>query len=303
MIKTHDGQVSSNLSAHPDKPSVSEQMSLSDSILSGAVVAYRKAGYTFGRHLHTNIELYRILSGECYMDIQSETLHCTEGDFIMILPDVVHSFYLNDTSDCTFQHIHFDPDMFSTIVLDNDGIFPITLLHAVLFSSHFYYRLNSDKTIDEHLDKLIELYTSSNSLFTAANLNVALMNLMLYILDHTEPVHEYTEPQLQNSYIAYTLNYIQKHYTTKILQEDIALQLHISIRYLSKLFKSYMGVTLSNYINIYRINRSIKLMQDTDLTLTEIALQVGFKDSQHYSKVFMNIINATPSHYRKMYLK
>lgn len=303
MIKTHDGQVSSNLSAHPDKPSVSEQMSLSDSILSGAVVAYRKAGYTFGRHLHTNIELYRILSGECYMDIQSETLHCTEGDFIMILPDVVHSFYLNDTSDCTFQHIHFDPDMFSTIVLDNDGIFPITLLHAVLFSSHFYYRLNSDKTIDEHLDKLIELYTSSNSLFTAANLNVALMNLMLYILDHTEPVHEYTEPQLQNSYIAYTLNYIQKHYTTKILQEDIALQLHISIRYLSKLFKSYMGVTLSNYINIYRINRSIKLMQDTDLTLTEIALQVGFKDSQHYSKVFMNIINATPSHYRKIYLK
>lgn len=303
MIKTHDGQVSSNLSAHPDKPSVSEQMSLSDSILSGAVVAYRKAGYTFGRHLHTNIELYRILSGECYMDIQSETLHCTEGDFIMILPDVVHSFYLNDTSDCTFQHIHFDPDMFSTIVLDNDGIFPITLLHAVLFSSHFYYRLNSDKTIDEHLDKLIELYTSSNSLFTAANLNVALMNLMLYILDHTGPVHEYTEPQLQNSYIAYTLNYIQKHYTTKILQEDIALQLHISIRYLSKLFKSYMGVTLSNYINIYRINRSIKLMQDTDLTLTEIALQVGFKDSQHYSKVFMNIINATPSHYRKIYLK
>ena len=303
MIKTHDGQVSSNLSAHPDKPSVSEQMSLSDSILSGAVVAYRKAGYTFGRHLHTNIELYRILSGECYMDIQSETLHCTEGDFIMILPDVVHSFYLNDTSDCTFQHIHFDPDMFSTIVLDNDGIFPITLLHAVLFSSHFYYRLNSDKTIDEHLDKLIELYTSSNSLFTAANLNVALMNLMLYILDHTEPVHEYTEPQLQNSYIAYTLNYIQKHYTTKILQEDIALQLHISIRYLSKLFKSYMGVTLSNYINIYRINRSIKLMQDTDLTLTEIALQVGFKDSQHYSKVFMKIINATPSHYRKIYLK
>lgn len=71
---------------------VSKQMSLSDSILSGAVVSYRKAGYTFGRHLHTNIEIYRILSGECYMDIQSETLHCTKGDFIMILPDMVHSF-------------------------------------------------------------------------------------------------------------------------------------------------------------------------------------------------------------------
>lgn len=115
MTKNHTEQTGSNLLAHPGRTSdsspkntVSKQMSLSDSILSGAVVSYRKAGYTFGRHLHTNIEIYRILSGECYMDIQSETLHCTKGDFIMILPDVVHSFYLNDTSDCEFQHIHFN---------------------------------------------------------------------------------------------------------------------------------------------------------------------------------------------------
>ena len=55
-----------------------------------------------------------------------------------------------------------------------------------------------------------------------------------------------------------------------------------------QIFKSYMGVTLSNYITIYRVNRSIALMQSTDLTLTEIALQVGFRDSQQYSKVFMS---------------
>lgn len=193
--------------------------------------------------------------------------------------------------------------MFSTIILENDGIFPITLLHAVLFSSHFYYRLSSDERIDEQIRKLIDLHTSSDSLFTAANINVSLMNLMLYILDHTEPVHEYAKPQLQNSYVAYALNYIQEHYTTKILQEDIAQQLQISVRYLSKIFKSYMGVTLSNYITIYRVNRSIALMQSTDLTLTEIALQVGFRDSQQYSKVFMSVINATPSQYRKAILK
>lgn len=305
MKKKNAVQTISTPSAHsnntliPQTSNVSAKITLSDSILSGAVIEYRKAGYNFIRHLHTNIEIYRILSGECYMDIQSETLHFTEGDFVMILPDVVHSFYLNDTSDCEFQHLHFNPELFSTIILDNDGIFPITLLHAVLFSSHFYYRLRSDATIDEQLQKLIDLYTASESLFTAANVNVALMNLMLYILDHTEPVHEYKEPQLQNSYVAYALNYIHEHYTTKILQEDIAMQLQISVRYLSKIFKSYMGVTLSNYINIYRINCSIELMQNTNLTLTEIALQVGFKDSQHYSKVFMNVINETPSQYRK----
>lgn len=79
----------------------------------------------------------------------------------------------------------------------------------------------------------------------------------------------------------------------KIHQEDIAKELQISVRYLSTLFKKYMNITLSNYINIYRINKSIELMQ-SDKSLTEIAQLVGFKDSQHYSKLFMTIIGETP---------
>ena len=119
------------------------------------------------------------------MDVQSETLHCTKGDFIMILPNIVHSFYLNKKSDCTFKHVHFDPNMFSNIILENEGVYPITLMHAVLFSSHFYYRFSADDVIDSTLDKLISLYTDSDGLFPAANINISLINLMLYILDHT----------------------------------------------------------------------------------------------------------------------
>ena len=136
-------------------------------------------------------------------------------------------------------------------------------------------------------------------LFPAANINISLINLMLYILDHTKPAHHFSNPQLQNSYVAYTLNYIAEHYTEKIIQEDIASQLHISVRYLSKLFKAHIGITLSSYINVYRINHSISLMQNTKLSLTEIALQSGFTNSQHYSKVFRDCVNTTPSQYRK----
>lgn len=278
-------------------------MTLSDSVLSGALEESREAGYSFACHMHTSIEMYRIISGECYMDIQTKSLHCTAGDFIMILPDVIHSFYLNETSDCTFQHFHFNPAMFSDIVLEDEGIYPVTLMQAIYFSSQFFYHMKADATIDAYLQKLLELFHSSNSLFSSANINVALMNLMLHILDHAQPSHSFTDSHLQNSYVAYTLNYIQEHYTSKIKQDDIAQQLHISVRYLSKLFKEYMGVPLSSYINIYRINRSIELMQNADLSLTEIALLVGFKDSQRYSKVFMSVINSTPSHYRKTIFK
>lgn len=65
MTKNHTEQTGSNLLAHPGRTSdsspkntVSKQMSLSDSILSGAVVSYRKAGYTFG---HTYILILRFI--------------------------------------------------------------------------------------------------------------------------------------------------------------------------------------------------------------------------------------------------
>lgn len=139
-------------------------MPLSKSILSGALTELRSAGYSFSRHIHSTIEIYRILSGECYMDIRSHTVHCTEGDFMMILPDVMHSFYLNDKFDCSFQHIHFDPELFTGIVLEDNGIQPVTLLHAIFFHSRFYYYFPSDRIIDETINKAISLYTLSNRL-------------------------------------------------------------------------------------------------------------------------------------------
>ena len=89
----------------------------------------------------------------------------------------------------------------------------------------------------------------------------------------------------------------------KILLEDIAKELHISSRYLGKLFTRYMNVSPGNYINIYRINRAIELMETTPLTLTEISGRIGLKDSQHFSKLFFHIIGMTPSAYRKMFLQ
>ena len=277
-------------------------MCLSEPILSGALTESRSMGYTFHRHMHSTIEIYRILSGECNMDIRSETVHCRQNDFIMILPDVVHSLY-NKESDCSFQHVHFNPDLFSKIVLEDNGIHPVTLLHTVLFSQHSYYYFPSDPIIDRMLGRLISLYSSSDSLFSAANINITLICLMMHILEKSWQDRKSSFPQRQNSYIAYTLNYVREHYAEKIMQEDISRQLHVSARYLRKIFNDYMGLSLSSYINIFRINRSIELMQDSKLSLTDIAFRVGFTNSQRYSKVFMQIINTTPSQYRRLITK
>lgn len=85
--------------------------------------------------------------------------------------------------------------------------------------------------------------------------------------------------------------------------QDIADHLNISARYLSKVFFQHMNLTILNYINIYRMNQAIDLMLNTDLTLTHIASQIGLKDSQHFSRLFRNIIGISPNRYRKLLLR
>ena len=75
------------------------------------------------------------------------------------------------------------------------------------------------------------------------------MNIMLHILDKKRPNHDFTDPNLQNSYVAYTLDT-----STKLYAQDSSgghrKGTSDSVRYLSSLFKKYMTITLSNYINI-----------------------------------------------------
>ena len=135
-------------------------LSLSNDVLTGALVQKKKAGYQFGFHIHTTIEIYRIVSGSCHMDIASESIHCKAGDFIMILPNVIHSFRVDYSGDCEYQQIHFRPDTFTKIILSDDGIYPIGMMHAIRFHCQTYYRQESDQVLDDCVNKIISLHSS-----------------------------------------------------------------------------------------------------------------------------------------------
>lgn len=268
--------------------------------ISGATIQHRSNGYFFGKHLHTSMEIYLIQSGNCSMDIGNTTIHCSAGDFIMIFPNVVHSFYLTEDDLCSFCHIHFFTDLFTTI-LPTAGS-SANLIHALMFASPSFYRQAADKETEELVSFIIQLYQSGNS--TAATINVHLLSLLLRILSCFKEKPAADAPsKYQEKYVSSALSYIENNYMNKILLDDIAREVHISSRYLCNLFTQYMHISLGKYINIYRINKAIELMKNTSLTLTEISGKIALKDSQHFSKLFFDIIGMPPSSYRKMFLQ
>ena len=105
------------------------------------------------------------------------------------------------------------------------------------------------------------------------------------------------QPQLSKT-TTEALAYIADHYMEKITLKTLASHLFVSEHYLSKLFRQEMDTSFTDYLSRTRIERSIELLRDTDMSLLEIAGLVGFEDQSYFTKVFKRITNETPRQYK-----
>ena len=93
--------------------------------------------------------------------------------------------------------------------------------------------------------------------------------------------------------------YIHQHYADSISRADLARHVALSEDYLTACFRKELGVTPITYVNRYRVKQAKQLLTDTDQSVTEIALEVGFSDSGYFSRVFRREVGLSPEAYRQ----
>ena len=69
--------------------------------------------------------------------------------------------------------------------------------------------------------------------------------------------------------------------------------------YLTYCFRQELGMTPIAYLNRYRVAQAKRLLKETDSTITQIALDVGFSDSGYFSRVFRREAGMSPDAYRR----
>lgn len=95
------------------------------------------------------------------------------------------------------------------------------------------------------------------------------------------------------------VEYITTNYNRELTLDEVASTAHVSPYYLSHLFRSELDCTFVEYMTKCRIENAKRLMKGTNLTLTEICDEVGYKDSSYFSKVFKKTEGVIPSKYRQ----
>ena len=95
------------------------------------------------------------------------------------------------------------------------------------------------------------------------------------------------------------LNYIDFHYMEPLSLEGLSDKYSVNKNYLSTRFHKEVGMTVTDYINLTRVRRSLTLLSSTTLSMPEIAEQCGFSDANYFTRRFRMIHGITPSEYRK----
>lgn len=103
--------------------------------------------------------------------------------------------------------------------------------------------------------------------------------------------------------IRYILSYIHRNYAEKIRLQQIADSASISEREALRCFQKTLNRTPFDYLNEYRLNQARKLLIETDLPITRIALETGFSNSAYFGKVFRKAYQITPKEYQDEYRK
>lgn len=94
--------------------------------------------------------------------------------------------------------------------------------------------------------------------------------------------------------------YIEKKYSGSISLDEISKNVYLSSHYFCKLFKESTGLSVWEYLTRIRLDQAKKLLQETDKSITEIAMAVGLGDSSYFAKVFKARESISPRKFRNL---
>lgn len=96
--------------------------------------------------------------------------------------------------------------------------------------------------------------------------------------------------------------YVQMHLYEKITVREMAELLHLHPSYLNTMFREQSGMSLKTYIGRQKTKAAMRLLSETEHSLSEICTMLGFFDQSHFSRTFRRFVGTTPGEYRKRLL-
>jgi AraC-like DNA-binding protein len=256
-------------------------------------------------HYHWHDELEFIFMHEgCYKFlIGSETVTLTQGQAAIVNSADIHSGLGGITETGIYYSIVFAINMLKGSYQDlcyQDYIQPLEAgiyRFPLLIEGKEAWQERVLKEIHEIIN-CFETRPKAYPLFIKSSLFRICSELLSNSVIKTEEETD-RDKKLYFSRFKKIIEFIEKNYPQKILIKDLAGQINVNEDYFYQLFRNMTGKTPVQYINQVRVNKAAFLLNDTDLSVTQVAEKTGFDNVSYFIRTFKKYKNCTPLKYRK----
>jgi len=239
----------------------------------------------FAKHSHPTFSLCMIGEGEITIAYHPDTkVTLRPGQIALFCPDQVHLTHNLSDTPLPYYNLHFDKAWALTIqqqLFDTQKLLPMK--EPIISDAHY-------------AAELMGIITQINQdTLTQSETEAKITALLQKLFVHYADAEHIPEEALLFDQIK---QYILEHIDQEISAATIAAHTGYSTAHISRRFKQHFGLTLQAFLIDQRIHHAKALMlQNSDLSLAQIALEAGFYDQSHFVKNFKKAYSISPNAY------
>lgn len=229
--------------------------------------------FSFPKHLHQAFEFITILSGQMTVIVNENVYELTEGESMMIFPNQVHSL---SSSSSKHMLCIFSPELVQA--------YTVKIIDKLPKKNIF--RANYD------LIHRLDLLKEESSI-------IEKKGLLYSLCAEFDQCTEYIDQQNDENQLLYEIfKFVELNYDKDCSLHNLTKNVGFSYCYLSRYFKNIVGISYNEYVNLYRLSNACYLLNNSDCTVLQCALESGYGSLRSFNRNFLLHLHITPTEYK-----
>ncbi|MBO5200726.1 MAG: helix-turn-helix domain-containing protein [Clostridia bacterium] len=226
--------------------------------------------FSFPPHMHNCFEFVVCLSGKTYITIDEKTYELKTGESVLIFPHQLHSFTYSESRHmiCIFSpktvSAYFNP--LSTQKPKSNKF----VLDGALITALDKYKCDSQRLFEK--------------------------GILYLICNEFDSIAEYEE-NINKGLLDKIFLFINENFAANCSLTTIAKHIGYNASYISRYFKSCVGISLCDYVNIVRLGNVCYLLENSNDTILNCALNSGFDSLRTFNRNFKKFYGVSPKEY------
>mgnify|MGYP002876536472 FL=1 len=256
-------------------------------------------------HSHpTCLELVLITNGSGLHLLGDHEYPIASGDAFVIHPNDVHGY--QNTRDLGLINILFKPEQLHLPEFDLQDLAGYQALFHVepqFRQKHlFHSRLRLKRHDLARVTAIIDMLEQEMEQEEPGHVCMTVVHMTSLICDLSRC---YERSRAKDTMLilrlSKVLNLLEEHYSRPVRLEEMSKAAHMSERSLRRAFLEVTGNSPTDYLNTIRLERAAELLRQSELQISDVALQCGFSDASYFASQFKRTFRTSPTRFRQRY--